>query len=127
VERYERLPARFVLPAAALTGGLVGLAGWFSPLMLGSGNLLVENVLKADMRFTAVRVFLVIRFLLTLVSYGTGVLGGIFAPLLVLGALAGLGIGQRDRSRPEPELPHRIQACSGAGTSGIDSLRVHAG
>jgi chloride channel protein, CIC family len=91
---YARLPARFVLPAAAITGGVVGLAGWFSPLMLGSGHNLAESTLKGDLLLTIIPLFFLIRFLLTVTSYGTGAPGGIFAPLLVLGALIGLGIGK---------------------------------
>ena len=94
VEGYSRLPARFTLPAAALTGGMVGLAGWFSPLMLSSGDSLVEATLKGDISLAAIPLFLVVRFLLTMISYGTGAPGGIFAPMLVLGALIGLGAGQ---------------------------------
>lgn len=91
---YARLPARFVLPVAAFTGGIVGLVGWFSPLLIGSGHSLAESALKGDLLLITIPLFFIIRFLLTITSYGTGAPGGIFAPLLVLGALIGLAIGQ---------------------------------
>jgi chloride channel protein, CIC family len=91
---YGRLPARLILPAAALTGGLVGLVGWFAPLLIGSGHSLAETTLRGEMLLSAVPVFFLVRFALTTFSYGTGAPGGIFAPLLVLGALIGLAVGQ---------------------------------
>ncbi len=94
ISLYARLPDRFVLPAAAITGGVIGLVGWFSPLMLGSGHTLAETTLKGDLLLAAIPLFFIIRFLLTTTSYGSGAPGGIFAPLLVLGALIGLAIGQ---------------------------------
>jgi chloride channel protein, CIC family len=93
-EMYARLPARFVIPVAAMTGGIIGLVGWYSPLMLGSGHTLAETTLKGDLFLASIPLFFLGRFLLTNASYGTGAPGGIFAPLLVLGALIGLGIGQ---------------------------------
>lgn len=94
IEWYAHLPARCVLPAAAITGGIIGLVGWFSPLMIGSGNTLAESTLKGELLFATIPVFFGVRLLLTATSYGTGAPGGIFAPLLVLGALMGLAIGQ---------------------------------
>lgn len=94
IDIYARLPARYILPAAALTGGIVGLVGWFSPLMIGSGHTIAESALKGNVLLASIPLFFVVRFLLTTTSYATGAPGGIFAPLLVLGALIGLAIGQ---------------------------------
>ena len=94
IEAYARIPARFSVLAAAITGGVVGLVGWFSPLLIGSGHSLAESALKGNLTLAAIPLFFAIRFVLTTSSYATGAPGGIFAPLLVLGALIGLGIGQ---------------------------------
>ena len=55
---------------------------------------MAESTLQGDLLLAAIPIIFIIRFLLTTTSYGTGAPGGIFAPLLVLGALVGLAIGQ---------------------------------
>ncbi len=99
---YAHLPVKFVLPAAAITGALIGLVGWFSPLLIGSGNSLAQTALNGNVLFATIPIYFAIRFLLTTSSYSAGSPGGIFAPLLVLGALIGLAIGQiANRIAPE--------------------------
>lgn len=89
---YGRLKNKYV--AIAITGALVGLIGWFSPIAIGNGHPLAELTLTAKIALFAIPFWFLIRFLLTVFSYGSGVPGGIFAPLLVLGALIGLAVGK---------------------------------
>lgn len=93
-QRVRHLPAWV---PGALAGGVVGLVGWFAPEALGGGHAIVEEVLSGRMVLTNLVLFFLIRFGLTMVSYGCGAPGGIFAPLLVLGAQVGLAVGEITR------------------------------
>jgi len=88
--RLDRWPPFAV---GALAGTVVGLAAWFYPEISGSGALLSEKAVNGGIAVEWMLVFLVARFLLTMVSYGSGAAGGIFAPLLVMGSLGGLSLG----------------------------------
>jgi chloride channel protein, CIC family len=94
-ERTARWPLG--LPAA-LVGIAVGAIGWFRPEALGGGGSLVQATLGGTLGIRALAVLLLLRFGLTMGSYGTGAAGGIFAPLLVLGAQAGLLVGLLGRT-----------------------------
>lgn len=66
------------------------LLGFFLPQVLGGGNTLVDQL--AAGRFTSLSflvLLLVGKYVFTLISYGCGVPGGFFLPLLVVGALLG--------------------------------------
>jgi CIC family chloride channel protein len=89
-----RLRGRWVLVAPAVVGTAVGVVGWFSPIAIGGGHALTELVLAGKVALTAIPLLFLVRFLLTTSSYGSGAAGGIFAPLLALGALLGLAVGQ---------------------------------
>ncbi len=79
--------------AGALVGAGVGLVGWFLPQALGGGHQMVEATLAGKVAASTLAAMFGLRFVLTMGSYGTGAPGGIFAPLLVLGAQAGLLVG----------------------------------
>ena len=59
------------------------------PDVLGGGNFLVDSLAKAWYGFGFLAALLLAKFLFTLISYGCGVPGGFFLPLLVIGALIG--------------------------------------
>lgn len=82
------------LIVAAVVGAVTGLLAWFYPIAVGGGHPLAETVLTGKITASAIPIVFAARFVLTLASYGTGAPGGIFSPLLVLGALIGLAMGQ---------------------------------
>lgn len=94
LDLVARFPQRWNFTLWASIGAVAGLLAWFSPSAVGGGHELAETVLRNKTALLAVPALFVLRFGLTVMSYGTGAAGGIFAPLLVLGALLGLGVGQ---------------------------------
>jgi CIC family chloride channel protein len=93
LDLFDRLGKWPPFAVGACAGLVVGLAAWFYPALSGSGALLSERAVNGGIAVQWMLVFLLARFLLTMVSYGSGAAGGIFAPLLVLGSLGGLSIG----------------------------------
>jgi CIC family chloride channel protein len=93
-ERTARWPLG--LPAA-LVGAAIGVVGWWLPETLGGGGPLVQDTLAGRMTLAAVAGLLALRFAMTMFSYGSGTAGGIFAPLLVIGAQTGLLVGLAGR------------------------------
>ena len=91
VERWRRKGSSWV--GGALAGLLAGLVGWGVPLALGGGRTAPEAILGGQMLTAAIPLLLAARFVTTMVSGVSGVPGGIFAPILVLGALLGLAVG----------------------------------
>jgi CIC family chloride channel protein len=91
---FKKIPQKWIYIILAVVGGLIGLIGWFNPDLVGSGHSLVDSVLKGQVILSMIPLLLLARFFMTTTSYSTGAPGGIFAPLLVLGALVGLAVGK---------------------------------
>ena len=93
--RLERVPA---WAKASGLGAVAGLVAWWLPEAVGGGHSTAERILRGEYASLDFLPFLAVLFLakfaLTVASYGTGVPGGIFAPMLVLGASIGLMVGQ---------------------------------
>ena len=88
-ELYRKIPfmketGRLLI--AFLTAGVLGIV---MPWVLGSGSGLIVSLTQGEMVLGMVVLTLVMKFLFSAVSFGSGAPGGIFFPLLILGALIG--------------------------------------
>jgi CIC family chloride channel protein len=89
----ERLAAVPVELRAALIGIVVGVLAWFAPELVGGGDNITQSALTGHDALWFVAVAFLIRFALGPLSYASATPGGLFAPLLVLGAQSGLLFG----------------------------------
>ncbi|MDY6999566.1 MAG: ClC family H(+)/Cl(-) exchange transporter [Actinomycetota bacterium] len=79
------------LGKATIVGAVVGLAMFVYPLAVGGGDVLTEMILSGQTFVLPVIVgYLLVRFVAGPLSYSAAVPGGLFAPLLALGALWGM-------------------------------------
>jgi CIC family chloride channel protein len=93
--RARRWPAGTV---GALVGAAAGLLAWCAPGDVGGGENLAQRAIAGHIPWGSLLLLLCLRFVLTMASYGCGAPGGIFAPLLALGALLGNGFSAANAS-----------------------------
>jgi chloride channel protein, CIC family len=120
--RRPRFP---ILPRAALIGILVGTVAWFVPEWVGGGDAITQSVLHGGGVAGTLMAVVMVRFLLGPLSYAAGTPGGLFAPIMALGALLGVGIGT-GFTQLLPELVPQPLAFALAGMATFFTATVRA-
>jgi len=88
LDLYDRLPLRGmgkVMPGLFLAGCF----GFFLPEILGGGNTLVDKLMVTDYEVYFLLILLLGKYFFTLLCFGSGAPGGIFLPMMALGATSG--------------------------------------
>lgn len=70
-----------------------GLIGILFPYMIGGGHKLIMDISVMHVSIIMVVAILAIKYFFTMLSFGSGVPGGIFFPLLAIGAVMGHLVG----------------------------------
>jgi len=89
----DRLDGWPIEVRALIIGAAVGLIAWFAPHLVGGGDVITQRTLAGPELLRWVVLVFALRFVLGPVSYAARTPGGLFAPLLVLGAQSGLIFG----------------------------------
>jgi CIC family chloride channel protein len=90
VERFAHWPAE---AWAAAIGAIVGIVLWFAPDLAGGGDPITARVLSGGVAIATLPLAFLLRFGLGPWCYAARTPGGLFAPLLVLGAQLGFLCG----------------------------------
>lgn len=84
--------SRFII-TGALIGGLCGVLTLVQPQIVSDGFNVVHDIASKHFAFQVLFYFFIARFFLSIVCYISGAPGGIFSPMLGLGALLGALFG----------------------------------
>jgi CIC family chloride channel protein len=79
---------------AGLIGSCVAFLAWQAPHWVGGGENIVQRALTDNGALSQLILLFAIRHLLGAICYAAGTPGGVFAPMLALGALAGQMFGR---------------------------------
>lgn len=90
---FKRLPARTRFLQPAMGGLAVGVMLIFVPQVMGVGYEFVDQALNGGLVLKTMVLLAVMKMVATTISYASGNAGGIFAPTLYIGAMAGGAVG----------------------------------
>jgi CIC family chloride channel protein len=110
---------------AALIGASIGLTAWFAPTLVGGGDNLTQAVLSGRYTITALTIMFVLRFFIGPWSYAARTPGGLFAPVLLLGASFGALFGSVI-NYINPHIGVTALACAVVGMGTLFSACVRA-
>jgi CIC family chloride channel protein len=114
---FRRLPAWTLSLQPAIGGMLIGLALIVAPAVMGVGYEHVDQALNGGLLFKTMALLCVMKLAATIISCSSGAAGGIFAPSLYIGAMAGGAVGfVVHRFAPFPTGDPGAYALVGMGT-----------
>ncbi|WP_288639415.1 H(+)/Cl(-) exchange transporter ClcA [Comamonas kerstersii] len=121
---YQGSMLRFVLTGAFI-GGCCGLFGLYLPQAVGGGFDVVHQVSAGQIGLGLLMLVFVLRFLTSTISFSSGAAGGIFSPLLALGASFGGIFGYvADMMFPESQLQMGSFVIAGMGALFAATVRA---
>lgn len=74
---------------AGVIGAAIGLLAYYQPHLVGGGEIQANMVLAGQFGIGALLILFAVRWVLGPLSYSMGTPGGLFAPLLLVGAVSG--------------------------------------
>jgi len=121
---YQGKMSRFVI-TGAFVGGCCGVFGIYLPEIIGGGFDVVRQVSAGQLGIGMLLLVFALRFLTSTISFSSGAPGGIFSPLLALGASFGaiFGFGAQ-LLFPESDL--QVGTFIVAGMGGLFAATVRA-
>jgi chloride channel protein, CIC family len=112
-----RLPSRSRILQSAVGGLIIGALLVFNPAVMGVGYEYVDQALNGGLLLKTMVLLCFLKLGATIVSYVSGNAGGIFAPSLYIGAMAGGAAGMIVRQvAPFPTADPGAYALVGMGT-----------
>lgn len=106
-------------------GAFIGLLVWLYPDLVGGGYQVIPRALSGTIPVTMLLLLFFGRFGTTMISYGSGAPGGIFAPMLALGTLFGMWYGNIAHSYV-PDLVVRPELFAVAVMAALFCAKVRA-
>jgi chloride channel protein, CIC family len=114
---FQRLPPSTKAMQPAIGGLIIGAVLLYSPAVMGVGYEYVDQALNGGLLVKTMATLCFLKLGATVVSYASGNAGGIFAPSLYIGAMAGGAVGMLvHRVAPFPTGSPGAYALVGMGT-----------
>ncbi|MDE1242256.1 H(+)/Cl(-) exchange transporter ClcA [Vibrio aestuarianus] len=115
---------RYLL-TGSLLGGCFGLTLLYIPELTGGGIALIPNITNGDYGAMLLLLLFIGRIFTTLICFGSGAPGGIFAPMLALGTLFGYAFGLIAQGLlPELSIDPGMFAIAGMGALFAATVRA---
>ncbi|MEI8607688.1 H(+)/Cl(-) exchange transporter ClcA [Enterovibrio sp. Hal110] len=92
-ERFHQHDTKRFVAVGAGLGAMFGLMLFLLPTLTGEGVELIPDSVHGDFALSMLAFLFIARLITTLVCFGSGAPGGVFAPMLALGTLFGTGFG----------------------------------
>jgi chloride channel protein, CIC family len=114
---FRRLPPQTAIVQPAIGGLVIAAVLLYSPAIMGVGYEYVDQALNGGLLLRTMAILCFLKLGATIVSYASGNAGGIFAPSLYIGAMAGGAIGIAvHQMAPVPTADPGAYALVGMGT-----------
>lgn len=121
---YSKKWLYFII-TGSLIAAFLGLLSLFYPDLTGDGFNIVHSVVSGFYSLYPLLIIFVLRFLLTVICFGSGAPGGIFSPTIALGTVAGVLFGYVAQML-FPHYSMDLSACAIIGMAGLFAGSIRA-